>query len=66
MTEKQRSCINWICAMLNIKYYGKNTKRDAHIFISKFIDRARAVQHESNFYNAWGISYLLGQPLRRG
>ena len=64
MTEKQKSCIAWICETLNVKYYGKNTKDDAFMFISKFIDRAKEVQQESNFYSAWGISYFLNRPFR--
>ena len=64
MTEKQRNCIEWICNTLQIKYCGKDTKKDAAKFIGKFIDRARAIQQESNFYNAWGMSYFLNRPLR--
>lgn len=63
MTEKQRKCIEWICSTLHVRYYGKNTISDASKFISKFINRAREVQRESNFYSAWGMSYFLGRPL---
>ena len=63
MTEKQRKCIEWICSTLRIKYYGRNSVSDASKFISKFIDRAKEVQRENNFYGAWGMSYLLGKPL---
>ena len=64
MTKKQRDCINWICSTLGVKYYGRNTIEDASKFIGKFIDRAREVQRESNFYSAWGMSYFLGTPSR--
>ena len=63
MTEKQRKCIEWICNILNVKYYGKNTVQDASNFISKFIGRAEEVQRESNFCCTWGISYILGKAL---
>lgn len=63
MTEKQKSCIEWICRILNVTYYGKDTIDDASKFISKFIDRAREVQRERNFYGMWGMSYILGGPL---
>lgn len=63
MTEKQRSCIQWICATLGVTYYGGNNKRDAANFIGKFIDRAKEVQREQNFYSGWGLSYFFGKPL---
>lgn len=63
MTEKQRECIEWICSILNVKYYGRDTVLDASEFISKFIVRAKEVQRESNFYNVWGVSCCLGRPL---
>lgn len=63
MTEKQRSCIDWICQTLGVKYYGKNTKQDAWNFINKFIDRAKEVSKESRFYSAWGLSFFFGKPL---
>lgn len=62
MTEKQKSCIEWICRILSVTYYGKDTVRDASKFISKFIDRAKEVQKECDFYGAWGTNYLLGKP----
>lgn len=63
MTEKQRECIEWICSILSVKYYGRDTVLDASEFISKFIVRAKEVQRESNFYNVWGVSFSLGRPL---
>ena len=63
MTEKQEKCIQWICSTLGVKYYGKNDKYEASQFIGKFIDRAKEVQKENNFFSAWGISYFLGKPL---
>ena len=62
MSEKQKKCINWICETLGVTYYGKDNMSDASKFISKFIDRAREVQRERNFYSAWGMSYFLGRP----
>ena len=64
MTEKQKSCIEWICETLHVKYYGRDTKEDAAKFIDKFINRAKEVQHESNFYRVWGMSYFLNRPFR--
>ena len=61
MTEKQKNCIQWICSTLGVKYYERNNRTDASKFISKFIDRAREVQRESNFYNAWGLSFFFGR-----
>lgn len=63
MTEKQKNCIQWICSTLGVKYYGRNNGTDASKFISKFIDRAREVQRESNFYNAWGLSFFFGRRI---
>lgn len=64
MTDKQRSCIDWICETLGVTYYGKDNVKDASDFISKFIERAKAVQKECNFYSSWGMSYLLNRPFR--
>ncbi len=61
MTVKQRACIDWICSTLGVKYYGRDNITDASKFISKFIDRARETQRESNFYNAWGLSFFFGR-----
>lgn len=66
MTEKQRNCIDWICQTLGVKYYGGNNFYNAQCFISRFINRAREVHRESNFYSAWGLSYQLGHPLGGG
>lgn len=63
MSEKQKSCIEWICKTLGVTYYGKDNVSDASKFISKFIERAREVQRERNFYSAWGLSYFFGKPL---
>lgn len=65
MTDKQKQCIEWICDTLGVTYYGSNTKQDAWKFINKFIDRTKEVSQESNFYNAWGLSYFFGVPLGR-
>lgn len=54
MTDKQKSCIKWICETLGLKYYGSDSKNDASKFIGKYIDRARDV----SFYSGWGVSYL--------
>lgn len=62
MTDKQRNCIQWICSTLGVKYYGKDTKYDAWVFINKFIDRAKEVSKENAFYNAWGLSYFFSNP----
>lgn len=62
MTEKQKVCIKWICEVLGMKYYGRNTKSDAFKFISKYIDRAKEVSWEASFYNSWGLSFLLNCP----
>lgn len=61
MTQKQKECIEWICQTLNVKYYGGNDFNNASKFISKFINRAKEVQRESNFYSAWGMRYMLGR-----
>ena len=65
MTEKQRITIDWICDTLGVTYYGGDNKTDAWKFINKFIDRAKEVQKEQNFYSSWGMSFFLGRPLRR-
>lgn len=62
MSEKQKVCIEWICDTLGVTYYGKNNVSDASKFISKFIERAREVQRERNFYSGWGLSYFFGRP----
>lgn len=58
MTDKQRSCIEWICETLGLKYYGRDTKSDASKFIGKYIGRAK----DASFYNSWGLSFLLNRP----
>lgn len=61
MTDKQKNCIKWICGILNVTYYGGDDKKKAQIFIGKFINRAREVQRESNFYSNWGLDFLLNR-----
>ena len=64
MNDKQKSCIEWICETLGVTYYGKDNVKDASNFIGKFIERAKEVQRERNFYNNWGMSYFLNRPFR--
>lgn len=63
MTDKQRKCIQWICEILHVKYYGKDTRRDAWLFIHKFMDKAKEVQRDTDFINTWGLSFLLNSPM---
>lgn len=61
MTEKQKSCIAWICDTLGVKYFGKDTKYDAWRFINKFIDRAKEVSKENAIYEAyWARIFFCG------
>ncbi len=43
MTDKQRDCIDWICSILDIDYCGKDTVRDAWVFIHKYMGEAKEV-----------------------
>lgn len=63
MSEKQRNCIDWICETLGVKYYGGDNKQDAWIFINKFIKRAKEVSKETDFYNAWSLSFFFNSPM---
>jgi hypothetical protein len=63
MSEKQRNCINWICDVLGVTYYGGDNKSDAWKFINKFMDRAKEVQKERNFYSSWGLSFFFGRSI---
>ena len=61
MTEKQKSCIDWICDTLGVKYFGKDTKQDAWKFINKFIDKAKEVARENAIYEAyWAQIFFCG------
>ena len=57
MTEKQKSCIDWICKMLDIEFTG-TTKKDAWEFINKYKNEAYNIR---NTYRFDETDYMLWQ-----
>ena len=44
MTEKQKSCIEWICNILDVDYTGGDDKEDAYWFILRYMQEAKKEQ----------------------